>query len=61
MNERCQKWETETSHENVALDPNEESTDALEVKKENKGNKNALKPKPVMCSKKQRETSEGEQ
>ena len=29
--------------------------------KENKGNKNALKPKPVMCSKKQRETSEGEQ
>lgn len=38
MNERCQKWETETSHENVdALDPNEESTNALEVKKENKG------------------------
>lgn len=37
MNERCQKWETETSHENVALDPNEESTDALEVKKENNG------------------------
>lgn len=37
MNERCQKWETETSQENVALDPNEESTNALEVKKENNG------------------------
>ena len=34
MNERCQK---QTSHENVVLDPNEESTNALEVKNENNG------------------------